>query len=149
MSKDGRVVTLYDAADAERGVDANPLRTEATLQDSANVEAGTTANPLGTAPGVGQASTSVVTRVATAVVTGTLLALNTSRIGAALYNNATSNLFIKLGATANIGAGTESYTVRLVPNAYYEIPAGYTGIVDGIWDAADGTGEALITELTS
>lgn len=104
---------------------------------------------VATAPGEGGASTSAVTRVATAIINTTLLALNANRIGAAFYNNSTANLFLKLGATASIGAGTESYTVRLVPNAYYEVPFGYTGIIDGIWDAADATGEVVVTELTA
>lgn len=102
-----------------------------------------------TTPGIGLADTSAVTRVATAIVNTTLLAANASRIQATIYNNSGSNLFLKLGATANIGAGTESFTVRLVPDAFYEVPGGYTGIIDGIWDAADANGEALITELTA
>jgi hypothetical protein len=105
--------------------------------------------PGGSAPGAGGASTSAVTRVATNVANVTLKALNAARIGLCIQNNSTTNLFLKLGATAAIGAGVESFTVRMVPNAYYEVPYGYTGIVDGIWDGADATGEALVTELTA
>lgn len=104
---------------------------------------------LPVAPGAGLAATSTVTRVATAVINTTLLASNTARIGATIHNNSTTNLFIKLGATAAIGAGVESFTTRVVPNAYYEVPFGYTGIIDGIWDGADANGEALMDELTA
>lgn len=121
----------------------------AVLFDTSDVEVGTAANPLHTTGGSGGASTSVVARVATNVANVTLQAVNAGRIGWAIQNNATTNLFVKLGAGANIGAGTESFTVRMVPNAYYELPFGYTGIIDGIWDGADATGEALVTELTA
>lgn len=99
--------------------------------------------------GSGAAATSVVTRQAVSIVNVTLKAANVNRKGLAVYNNsAVSNLFLKLGATADIGGGAESFTARLVPNALYEVPFGYTGIVDGIWDGADANGEALVTELT-
>ena len=105
--------------------------------------------PVAVTPGPGTAGTSAVTRVATAVVNTLLLAANAARIGPAMFqNNSTANLFLKLGAVAAIGAGVESFTVRMVPNAYYEVPGGYTGIIDGIWDGADATGEVLVTELT-
>lgn len=109
------------------------------------------AGVVSTTTGTGGAATSAVTRVAVNVANVTLLAANANRKGATIENNsAASNLFLKLGATANIGAGTESFTAVLGAGvrAYYEVPAGYTGIIDGIWDAADAAGEALITELT-
>jgi hypothetical protein len=44
-----------------------------------------------------------------------------------------------------------SYTIALAPmgsvGSYYEVPFGYTGIIDGIW-SADSTGSARITEWT-
>lgn len=109
----------------------------------------TTALP--TTSGPGGSSTAVVTRVAANAASVTLLAANTARRGATIFNSspAAANLFIKFGTTANIGAGTESYTVRIPPNGYYEVPFGYTGKIDGIWDAADANGEALMTELTA
>lgn len=108
----------------------------------------TTAVPTTTGPG--GSSTATVTRVATNVASVQLLAANANRRGATIHNNTllVSNLFVKLGTTAAIGAGAESFTVRLAPMAYYEVPYGYTGRIDGIWDAADANGEALITELT-
>lgn len=72
----------------------------------------------------------------------TLLAANSSRRGATIFNDSTATLYLKLGATAS----TTSYTVQLTQNDYYEVPFGYTGIIDGIWGSA--TGNARITELT-
>lgn len=99
--------------------------------------------------GAASSTSSAVSRVATTTANATLKAANSSRLGLTIYNgSATANLYAKLGATASIGAGTESYTIRIQPNGYYEVPFRWTGIVDGIWDAADANGEAVITELT-
>jgi len=101
------------------------------------------------------AATSAVTRVAASATNVTLLAANVNRRGAMIANHSTvATLYIKLGATASITAGSESFTAILAPNnssdvgGYYEVPFGYTGIIDGIWGAADAAGEALMTEIT-
>lgn len=101
-------------------------------------------------------ATSTVTRVAANAANVTLLASNANRRGATIWNNsATRALTVKLGATANIGAGTESFTCVLAPintdgiGGYYEIPFNYTGRIDGIWAGADANGEALIDEITA
>jgi len=73
-----------------------------------------------------------------------LLASNTSRLGATFYNDSTTTLYLKLGTTAS----TTSYTVQLPPNGYYELPMPvYTGAIDGIW-SADASGAVRITELS-
>ena len=72
----------------------------------------------------------------------TLLAVNANRSGATIFNESTSDLYVKLGATASL----TSYSVRLIGGAYFELPYGYTGIIDGIW--ASATGAARITEFT-
>jgi hypothetical protein len=72
----------------------------------------------------------------------TLLAANTSRQGATVYNDSTPILYVKLAATAS----TTSFTVKMYPEDYFEVPAGYTGIIDGIW--ASATGSARVVELT-
>jgi hypothetical protein len=104
----------------------------------------------GTVTAVPQTSTTgTTTRVAASATNVTLQAANASRRGLTIYNNSVAaNLFVKLGATANIGAGTESYAVRIIPGGYFEVPFFYTGIVDGIWDVAEAGAEALMTELT-
>lgn len=72
----------------------------------------------------------------------TLLASNSSRRGATVFNDSTAVLYLKLGATAT----TSSYTVQVPSNGYYEVPFNYSGIIDGIWSAANGN--ARVTELT-
>lgn len=72
----------------------------------------------------------------------TILAANTARAGATIANDSSAVLYLKLGATAS----TTSFTVAMAANSYYEVPFGYTGIIDGIW--ASATGSARITELT-
>lgn len=85
--------------------------------------------------------------VANSASSVSLLASNANRLGATIFNDDTANtgatLKVKLGATAS----ATSFTVALAPQAYYEVPFGYTGAIDGIASAA--TGNARITELTA
>lgn len=90
--------------------------------------------------GSGVATVSSVSDTASST---TLLAANHLRRGAAVYNDSTAILYLKLGATAS----TSSFTVKMQPDDYYELPAGYLGRIDGIW-ASDASGAARITELT-
>lgn len=80
--------------------------------------------------------------VAGSATSVSLLASNTSRLGATIYNDSTALLYLKLGATAS----TTSYSLQIAPYGYYEIPYAYTGAIDGIWSSA--TGNARISELT-
>lgn len=91
------------------------------------------------------AGTATLSNVAGSASSVTLLAANTSRIGAQVTNDSSALLYIKFGTTAS----TTSYTVVLAgaasaPFSYYEVPAGYTGRIDGIW--ASATGNARVTE---
>lgn len=99
--------------------------------DQARVPTSLNLSATGTASNVSGSATSV-----------TVLASNANRVGATVYNDSSAILYLKLGATAS----TSSYTVQLPANAYYEVPARYTGIIDGIW--ASATGVARVTELT-
>lgn len=90
-----------------------------------------------------RSGTSAQTTVAGSATSVSLLASNTSRLGATIANDSTAALYVKLGATAS----TTSYTIKLLQDDYYEIPYGYTGEIDGIW--ASATGNARITELTA
>lgn len=66
----------------------------------------------------------------------TLLASSSTRRGAAFHNNSVENCYLKFGATAS----ATSYTVKMGPNAYYELPQPvYSGIIDGIWDNTAGS----------
>lgn len=72
----------------------------------------------------------------------TLLAANTNRKGATVFNDsASSDLKLSLGSTAS----ATSFTIVIAPQGYYEVPFSYTGIITGIWAAA--VGSARMTEL--
>jgi hypothetical protein len=88
-----------------------------------------------------RAGLSVVTSVAAAVADTALFALNVNRLGAAITNDSTALLYLKLGT----GASATSHTVQIPRGGYYEIPFGYTGPVNGYWTAA--TGSARCTEV--
>lgn len=95
--------------------------------------------------GVPTIPAAVVASVADQATSTTLLAANADRRGASVFNTSVEDLYIKLGTTASL----TDFTVKLVENAYYELPVGplgcYTGRIDGIW-AANGSGAALVTE---
>lgn len=89
------------------------------------------------------ATAAATTTVAASATSVTLLAANTSRKSASIFNDSTVVLWVKYGATAS----TTSFKVQLVQNAYFEFPQPcYTGRVDGIWAVA--TGNARISEET-
>lgn len=107
---------------------------------------GAVPNPLPVISTPKPSANAAVTNVASNAANVTLLAANAARLGATIFNNALSgNLYAKCGATATT---TTSFTVKIVPGAYWEVPFAYTGQIDGIWDTADGNG-AVISELTA
>lgn len=81
-------------------------------------------------------------RVAQNVADVTLLASNSNRIRAHIYNDTTADLRISYGATAS----ATQFTVLIAPGSYH-IVDDFVGAIHGIWSAA-GTGGANITEIT-
>jgi hypothetical protein len=92
------------------------------------------------------ASTGTTVPVASSATAVPIKAANANRVAITIANDSTAILYILLGA------GTVSAT-----NYTYAIPAkgttaadrtitGYTGLITGIWSAANGN--ALVTELT-
>lgn len=81
-------------------------------------------------------ATSAHTAVGASVTSVSLLAANSNRESATFYNDsASAYCYLKLGATAS----TTSFTYKMAPGAYYELPMPvWAGAVDGIWDAAVG-----------
>lgn len=89
------------------------------------------------------ASTASLTSLASAATSAQFLAANAARKGLMLVNTDANAALVKYGTTAS----ATSYTVRLVFNAYWEMPKPiYTGRIDVIWEA-DGTGSLFGTEL--
>lgn len=87
-------------------------------------------------------ATGALANVAGSAASVTLLAANVARLGATIFNDSTAILYVKFGTTASL----TSFTVRMISNAYYEVPFRYTGRIDGIW--ASATGNARVTELS-
>lgn len=84
-----------------------------------------------------------VTSVASSATSVTILAENGLRHSAHLFNDSTSALFVKFGATASI----TSFTHKVVPSGSLDIPyPAYVGLMTGIWTSADGF--ARLTEVT-
>lgn len=80
--------------------------------------------------------------VASSTASVSLREANTSRRAALVFNDSTAALYLKFGATAS----ATSYTVQIAAGGFYELPQPiYTGVLDGIWAAANGA--ARVTEV--
>lgn len=99
-------------------------------------------NPANVTVNPPTSATVTPTSVTAATTNIQLLAANASRKGATIWNNSTASLYIELGATASANA----YAAKLDPAGYYELPFGYTGVIAGLWTAANGN--ALIREFS-
>jgi len=88
-------------------------------------------------------ATATLSNVASSVTSVTILSSNANRKKFIIVNDGTSNLYLKFGATAS----TTSFTIKLERSGIYESDRlDYTGVIDGIWDVANGS--ARVTELT-
>jgi hypothetical protein len=82
-------------------------------------------------------------RVPSATTSVVLQPGNGKRSSCTVYNNAaTANLYVNLGPTASI----DLFTIKVIPQGYYETPGKYTGPLSGIWDAIDNA--AMVTEVS-
>lgn len=91
----------------------------------------------------GNRSAAAVTSVASSATVVTLLAANTARRRALIFNDsATADLYIKFGSNAS----TTDFTHKVARGAAMPPEEMYNGIITGIWSAA--VGSARITEIT-
>lgn len=98
------------------------------------------ANPL---PTRANGATGTLANVgANAAASVTVLAANANRLRAWLFNDSTSDVYVKYGVTAS----AMSFTKLLAPGEFHVIE-GYTGIVDAIWVSLNGN--MRTTELTA
>lgn len=74
---------------------------------------------------------------------GTVLAANSSRLGATVWNEGSATLYLSLGGSPS----TTSYTAQVIAGGYYEVPFGYTGNVCGV--TSTGTAQLRVTEITA
>lgn len=87
-------------------------------------------------------SEGTVAGVASSATAVPILAANAQRKGASIWNNSTQSLFLNLSVA---DPTTAVATVEVPSEAYYEVPFGYTGEINGIWTSANGN--AIVTEL--
>jgi hypothetical protein len=87
------------------------------------------------------AATASVTTVASSTTAVELLPENADRKHFGVFNLSTSVLYLALGEVAS----ASNFTAILEANDYYEPPCAYTGIVSGVWIAANGS--AKLTEF--
>ena len=131
---------FYKVTDGTNTATVKAASTAAVAADPALVVAVSPNNTVGTKEL--RSSTGTQTNVASSATNVNLLASNANRLGAIIFNDSTSVLFVKLGSTAS----ATSFAYRMPSNSTLEIPYGYTGAIDGIWVSANGN--ARITELT-
>ncbi len=94
---------------------------------------------------VAGAATGTKSSVASSASSVTILASNTSRKGAMIYNDSTQILYLDLsGGTAS----SSSYSVQIPPSGFFELPGPtvYNGAITGIWASANGS--ARVTEFS-
>lgn len=83
-----------------------------------------------------------LSNVSTSTSSVTLFSANSARRAATIWNDSSSTLYVKFGATAT----TTSCTVPIAAGGYYEFPQPcYTGICDGV--LGGGSGVARVTEI--
>lgn len=96
-------------------------------------------------PGVSTSSSATVSSVAVSTSNVLVLAANPARTGATVTNTSkSSSLYLELGSPASL----TSYSVKILPGGYDEIPFNFTGILNGIWDKADSAGAAVVHEFS-
>jgi hypothetical protein len=93
----------------------------------------------------GGAATGTKSNVGSSGSSVTILASNTSRKGAMVYNDSTQILYLDLsGGTAS----NSSYSVQVGSQGFFELPGPtiYNGAITGIWASANGN--ARVTEFS-
>lgn len=91
-------------------------------------------------------ATATRTQVADAAADTLILAANSGRQKATVYNDSSALLYLGLGTTATTSS---NYTARVYPNGYYEAPSDFTGQIRGIWATDPNDGGAKVTEITT
>jgi hypothetical protein len=91
-----------------------------------------------------KSGTATRSTVNSAASSATILAANTSRKGASIYNSDANTLYLDLsGGTA----ATTRCQYAIASGQTHEVPFGFTGLITGIW-GADGSGLADVVEFT-
>lgn len=91
---------------------------------------------------VNNPSVATPTQVASSATSVTLLATNSTRKGATIYNGGSTTLSLSFVTPATIAG----QVLPIATGGYYEVPFGYTGPIYGIW-AGSPTGNANINSF--
>jgi|SRR5215472_6703057 len=94
-------------------------------------------------------ATATQTSVASSATSIILLQSSGSRLGVTIFNDSTQILYVVLSNPNYfpfVVATATTFTAQIAPGARYEVPAFYTGVIQGVWASANGF--ARITELT-
>lgn len=95
-------------------------------------------------PAVASSSTATLASVPATNTSVLLLRANPSRLGATVFNDSSAPLYLAFGPTAS----RDAFTVRLLPEGFFELPAPvFAGDISGVWGAAV-PGAARVTETT-
>lgn len=143
----GVILAAGSSANVLGSVTLSSVTTAITV-GSVALLAGSSANVLGSVAISKYQAPNAAARsnVTAATVDSTLLAPNTARMGAALVNDVNADCYVGLSTVA---VTTASYTVKVGPGGYYEVPFGFTGGVRGFWLSTLSSGSMRVTELTS
>lgn len=88
-------------------------------------------------------TTATISHTAQGTTDATILAANTSRLSARIYNDTTAgNLKVALGSAVT----STNFTIVLAPGSFIQF-SDYTGAIHALWDAT-GSGQVLVTEVT-
>jgi hypothetical protein len=81
-------------------------------------------------------STATLANVASSATSVTVFPAATGAVSRrVVFNDSSAILYLKLGATASL----TSFTAKIAAGGMYELPTPtFTGLVDGIWDSANG-----------
>lgn len=93
-----------------------------------------------------RSGTGTVSSVNDTATSATLLAGNTSRLGATIFNDSTAALYVLFASGT---ASSTNYSVKVLTNGLVTVPANYTGIIVGVWATDPNDGGARITEFTA
>jgi hypothetical protein len=89
-------------------------------------------------------STATFASVASSASAVTLLAANSSRKTASIFNDSTAVLYVAEFPTATATVSATSYTAQIAPGGFYTPATEYNGLIQGIWASANGF--AKVTE---
>jgi hypothetical protein len=97
-------------------------------------------------PGSGNATTSSLTSqfLQTDAISRVMVAANADRNGGLIYNKGSKALWVGFGVTAE-----KSSPNKVLPGGVLDIPSGFIGVINGIFEAADAavTAKAQIVEM--